>query len=100
MKGITLKELYEYLYNDREIEFVYDGKEYALQCEEDKNETERFVIYCMIDEVNAQLIAEQKLLKNRNSISKEEVDCILNTKCFNGKSFLEIEKDITVTVIF
>ena len=31
---------------------------------------------------------------------KEIIDAVLSEKCFDGKSFLEIEQEITVTVIY
>lgn len=33
-------------------------------------------------------------------IPKSVIDVVLSEKCFNGKSFLEIEKEVIVTVIF
>ena len=33
-------------------------------------------------------------------IPQEVIDAVLSEKCFDGKSFLEIEKDVTVTVIY
>ena len=33
-------------------------------------------------------------------IPQAVIDAVFSDKCFDGKSFLEIEKDITVTVIY
>ena len=33
-------------------------------------------------------------------IPQSVIDAVLSEKCFNGKSFVEIEKEITVTVIY
>ncbi len=34
------------------------------------------------------------------SIPQSDIDAVLSEKCFDGKSLMEVEKDITVTVIY
>lgn len=34
------------------------------------------------------------------NIPQSVIDAVLSEKCFNGKSFVEIEKEIMVTVIY
>lgn len=97
MKGINLDELYEFLSYSREIEFEYNGKNYALQ-----PEVHDGIAYLLIwdcDDNDADCLVKRKLPK-WGDVPREVIDDVLNTKCFNGKSFLEVEQDIEVTIIF
>lgn len=88
MEGISMKELYEYLSYNRDIEFIYNHIEYVVQTEYNNNK-DSFVIYKSISDTNSVCIARIDIEYN-NPISKKYIDNILSIKCFDGKSFLDI----------
>lgn len=100
MEGITMKELYESLYHGHEAEFTYRGTTYVLQPEVDKSNKEK--AYLVIWELSP---GQEKCISKfpiplKGDIPKERIDAIMNDRCFNGKSFMEIEKDVTMDVIY
>ena len=98
MKGNTMDEIYEYLTYNRDVEFNYKGYPYIIQPEYDQDK-KWLVIWTAYDNKKNICIAREEIC-SYNSIEKEIIDKILNTKCFEGKSFMEIEKDITITYIW
>lgn len=48
---------------------------------------------------SAKCIAKHEI-ETDGDIPPYVIDAVLSEKCFDGKSFLEIEQDITVTVIY
>lgn len=96
MIGIKLDELIELVSYNHEAKFEYDGKTYVLQPEVDEDGNAFWVIWdCSPDGI---CICKHRIPQD-GDIPQECIDTVLSEKCFNGKSFLEIEKDITVTVI-
>ena len=91
--NFELKELYDELLNNHEEEFVYNKKNYILQPEV-KGKKEYLVIYSLDGEY---LVKEE--IKN-GVIDKTLIDKILNTKCFDGKSFIEVKDDIEIISTF
>lgn len=92
-----MKELYERITYSHEAEFEYNGITYVLQPEVD-NDKAYLVIWDLTPD-NAKCIAKREIPMKGNT-PNNIIDEVLSEKCFNGKSFLEIEKDVTVTVIF
>lgn len=97
MSGITMSELYEMISHHHDAEFDYNGTTYVLQ-PEINNEKKYLVIWdCTPDKEKC--IAQNEINVN-GDIPEDIIDAVLSEKCFNGKSFLEIENHITVTVIY
>lgn len=97
MSGITMDELYELISHNHEAEFEYQGTTYVLQPEVKDKETYLVIWNCTPD--NAHCIARYEV-PPEGDIPREIIDNVLSEKCFDGKSFLEIEGAITVTVIY
>ncbi|MDO4555103.1 MAG: hypothetical protein Q4B70_08180 [Lachnospiraceae bacterium] len=96
MNGIGMKELEELLSHGHEAEFTYHDSNYVIQPELADGKT-MLVIWdcspagkciCSVD------------IPEHGDIPATSIECILNKKCFSGKSFMEIESEITVDVIF
>ena len=96
MKGISFDELYELVSHYHDAEFTYKGVTYVLQPEEDDGKM-YLVIWDCSD--NSKCLCRYENI-NDGGISKDVIEAILNDKCFDGKSFMDIEKEIEVTVIF
>ena len=90
-----MAELYERIMYSHEAEFIYDGAAYILQPIA-ADEKAWLIIDC-ID--TSKRLCQHEIPMNGN-IPQSVIDEVLSEKCFNGKSFMEIEKDVTVTVIY
>ena len=94
MMGCTLKEIYESLEHNGEVEFEYNAQVYVVQPEIIEHEH-----YLTISTVNLysdnNFVLKEKIF-SETSVDKESIDRVLNAKCFDGKSFIDIEKDIKV----
>ena len=97
MNGIKMDELYELISHYHEAEFEYDGTTYVLQPEVNDSETYLVIWDCTPDV--AKCIAKHKI-GVEGDIPQSVIDAVLSEICFNGKSFIEIEQEITVTVIY
>ncbi len=95
MNGIKMDELYELISHNHEAEFEYDGTTYILQPIE--NDEKAWLIIDCVD--TSKRLCQQEIPISGN-IPQSVIDAVFSEKCFNGKSFMEIEKDITVTVIY
>lgn len=94
--GTSLNELYEYLTYRRDAEFTYDKIPYIIQPESSDNK-DWLVIWEISDEPKC--ICRHEISKD-GDIPKDAIDKVLSEKCFDGKSFLEIEKEIDVTIVY
>lgn len=97
MIGITMEELYELISHNHEAEFEYQGTTYVLQPEVKDDKVYLVIWDCTPD--NAQCIAKNEIV-SEGDIPRDIINNVLSVKCFGGKSFLEIEKEVTVTVIY
>lgn len=97
MNGIKMNELYELISHGHEAEFEYDGVTYVLQPEENDSKTYLVIWDCTPDA--AKCIAKH-VIDGERDIQHSVIDAVLSEKCFNGKSFVDIEQEITVTVIY
>lgn len=97
MQGITMNELYELISHYHDAEFEYDGTTYVLQPEVNDNKTYLVIWDCTS---NAEKCIAKCDVDAEGEIPQSVIDVVLSEKCFYGKSFLEIEKDIEVTVIY
>jgi len=95
----AVEEIYEALMHNGEIAFDYKNNFYAITTAIWEDNHKYLAIWTDNDDGNdVCLVKEESFLKMRNS--KEVVDKILNAKCIDGKSFLEIEPDAELTTIF
>lgn len=90
-----MAELYERIIYSHEAEFIYDGATYILQ--PIAIDEKAWLIIDCVD--TSQRLCKHEIPMSGN-IPRSVIDAVLSEKCFNGKSFVEIEKDITVTVIY
>ena len=96
MQGIVLQDLYEQISHLHEIEFIFNSMTYMLQPE--INEEKNWLTIWMCSDKPHCICRHE--IPEHGDIPKEIIDSVLSEKCFNGKSFLEVEKDIEVTVIY
>ena len=94
MKGINIKNFCEDLEHGHELEFEYKGKIYVIQpiAEDDKY---WLVAYLCDGSENCGYLVKEEIFQ-AYGVEKEVVDKVLNTKCFEGKSFFEIYKEIEI----
>ncbi len=97
MNGMEMNELYELVSHCHEAEFEYNGTTYVLQPE--VNDSIEYLVIWDCTPNAEKCIAKQEI-KKYGDIPKDVIDDILSEKCFDGKSFLEIEQEITVTAIY
>jgi hypothetical protein len=97
MNGIKMSELCELISHFHEAEFKYSGITYVLQPEVNDDKTYLVIWDCTPDA--AKCIAKHAIPSD-SEIPKDIIDAVLSDKCFGGKSFFDIERDITVTVIY
>ena len=87
MKGINIKNFVESLEHNHELEFKYDDKDKFY-----------LVIYSCDSMNDNYLVCEENF--HNYLVKKEVINKVLNSKCFNGKSFFEIYNDIEILAWF
>ncbi len=97
MHGISMNELCELISHNHEAEFEYNCTTFVLQPEVNDDKTYLVIWDCTPDA--AKCIAKHEI-DVEGDIPQSVIDAVLSEKCFNGKSFTEIEREITVTVIY
>lgn len=97
MQGISMNELCELISHNHEAEFEYNGTTFVL-LRQGCNPKLQDRSYHHLP-LAAKCIAKCEITVD-GDIPQEIIDAVLSEKCFDGKSFLEIENDIIVTVIF
>ena len=96
MNGIKMSEFYELLSHCHEAEFEYEGTTYVLQPEV-KGDKAYLVIWDCTPHAEKCIAREEIAIDG--DIPLKKIDAILSQKCFRGKSFLDIQKGVTVTII-
>ena len=96
MKGINISELIELLSHGHEAEFTYRNTPYVIQPEIKDGQAFLVIWNCLPD---GKCIAQHNI-PEQGDIPVSAIEYVLNYKCFSGKSFMEIESEITVDVIF
>lgn len=91
MTGITLEELMDKLMHGHEAEFTYDGCEYSIEPEMEEGDSVIKIWQCN---------TEPRCIRKAAVRNGRDLEKLLNEKCFQNKSFLEIEDQITVETIF
>lgn len=97
MNGMKMKELYELISHCHEAEFEYDGTTYVLQPEVNKGKA--YLVIWDYTPDSEKCIAKHEI-SAEGDIPRGVIDAILSDRCFDGKTFLEIEQDVTITVIY
>ncbi len=97
--GITLEELVDLLSRGHEAVFTLDNNEYILQ-----PEGTDFVLYqnqpTLIYLCRVPLVQNDTHNNANCGMWKDAVEAIINEKCFDGKSFMDLLKNIHVDEIF
>ncbi|MBE6099922.1 MAG: hypothetical protein E7197_07695 [Anaerovibrio sp.] len=96
MQGTSMSELYEYLTYRRDAEFIYDGTTYVIQPE--ISDKKSWLVIWMISDMPKCICKRE--IPPEGDIPKDIIDAVLSDKCFDGKSFVDIEKFVEVTVIY
>lgn len=96
MNGIKMSEFYELISHCHEAEFEYEGTTYVLQPEV-KGDMAYLVIWDCTPHAEKCIAREEIAIDG--DIPLKKIDAILSQKCFRGKSFLDIQKGVTVTII-
>ncbi len=99
MEGMTYKEFYDHIYYGGEIEFTYNNNCYFIEgfWKETKVHTISVWHY---DTFGAESKYREEIYNVTNSDGSENLNNFLNTKIFEGKSFLDAEPDIIVEEIW
>jgi len=98
MTGITFDELIDYLINNHEIEFTYNSITYIIQPEV-SDDTNWLTIYTAEEDTDNQCIAKLETPSNPTD-TRDIISTLLSINCFDGKSFMEIEKEIHISTIY
>ena len=94
-----IEEVYQALHHNGEIEFDYRGMPYMIEAGRDEDRKRYLAIWTAYwDKENYCVYKEESFLEQ--DIEKEVVNKVLNAKCFDGKSFLEIANDVEITGMF
>ncbi|MSU09338.1 hypothetical protein FYJ84_10110 [Veillonellaceae bacterium WCA-693-APC-5D-A] len=99
MNGIKMNEFYDLISHGHEAEFEYGGNTYILQPEVNNSKT-YLVIWDCTPNAKKCIIKQEIDIEIDGDIPQPIIKTFLSKKCFKGKSFLEIEQEITVTVIY
>ena len=98
MNFAQIEEVYQALHHNGEIEFDYKDSAYMIEAGTDEDGKRYLAIWTDYwDKENYCVYKEETFLEQL--IEEEVVDKVLNAKCFNGKSFLEIANDVELTFI-
>lgn len=92
--GVELKELFEFLETNHEIEFSYHGRTYSMEGDSAKAGGIELVMY----QCSPQVLCLCRIPVGNNR--KKAVERLLSEKCLNGKSFLDLVDEIHVDEIF
>lgn len=97
MNGLQMDEFYELICHCHEAEFEYDGTTYVLQPEVNNGKTYLVIWDCT---PAAEKCISKHEIGVEGDIPQSVIATMLSEKCFNSKSFVEIEQEITVTAIY
>ena len=102
MRGCDLQEIYDFLMIGNQIVFIYDNKMYFMDHEDHMFIVDRYegnyknLFDGSHKKVKMKVICRYKY-KEQNM---EAVEGFLNEKCYDGKSFYEIEKDVEIDRVY
>ena len=96
MNGLTTQELYDALKNHHEVEFQFNGETFVIQPETEGSSA--FLTLWRIDDDPACISKTAVSLDDMSS--DHEINTFLEERCFDGKSFLDIAEQVTVTIVY
>ena len=94
-----IEEVYQALHHNGELCFEYKDEAYMIEAGRDKDKKRYLAIWTDYWEKENFCVFKEEISEEQ-LIPEEIVDKVLNTKCFDGKSFLEIANDVEITWIF
>ena len=95
MRGINIENFCESLEHYAELEFEYNGKRYHIEPNDMDDEICSLTVWTAEENVENICIVKE-INTSKSGIAKEVINKVLNTKCFEGKSFFEIYNDIQI----
>ena len=94
-----IEEVYQALQRNGDVEFDYKDGSYTIEAGRDEDGKRYLAIWrAYWNKENYCVYKEETFLERR--IEEEVVDKVLNAKCFDGKSFVEIANDVEITGMF
>ena len=91
-----IEEVYQALHHNGYIEFDYKDMPYIIEAGRGEDRKRYLEIWTAYWEKENICIFKQEISEEQ-LIPEELVDKVLNAKCFDGKSFLEIANDVEIT---
>lgn len=91
MIGIAMEELKDRLINGHEAEFVYKGCEYSFEMRIEDGK--KFIDIWKCSE-------EPWCIANSVVEGTDGIDTLLKKRCFEGKSFYDIESEVIIETVF
>jgi len=91
-----IEEVYQALHHNGYIEFDYKDMPYMIEAGRGEDRKRYLEIWTAYWEKENICIFKQEI-SEEPPIPEELVDKVLNAKCFDGKSFLEIANDVEIT---
>jgi len=95
MRGINIKNFCESLEYYADLVFEYNGKQYQIEPNDMDDEICSLTVWTAEENVENICIVKE-INTSKSGIAKEVINKVLNTKCFEGKSFFEIYNDIQI----
>ena len=95
----AIEDIYKALIRKGEVEFDYKDKSYIIEPILDDVEKIYLVIWTTHSEKHNYGVYIADISADKD-VTKEAIDRALNAKCFDGKSFFEIEPEAELTYIF
>ena len=102
MKYLDMEDLYEYLLNNNEIVFIYKEKIYHIDHDKYMFKVDRYNgdYKTLFDGKNKKIEIDVICRYKYKEQNMEAVEGFLNEKCYDGKSFYEIEKDVEIDRVY
>ncbi len=98
MIGMTIDEFCDFISHNHEAEFTYKSILYVIQPE--KTQGAAYLTIWRCDNEVGVCICRQLIPVKGMDIPSDVIYKVLNEKCFEGKSFCDIEKDIIIETVF
>ena len=94
-----IEEVYQALHRNGDVEFDYKGTPYMIEAGIDTDKKRYLEVWTAHWEKENVCVYREEIFEEQ-LIPEEIVDKVLNAKCFDGKSFLEITNDVEITGMF
>ena len=91
----AMEDIYTALSRKGEVEFDYKDKSYMIEPELHEGKKYLMIWTTYLESDNLCVFKEE--LNSDEEVTKDMIDRALNAKCFDGKSFVEIQQDVELT---